>query len=125
MTEQFWYGLLALPALLIALGLAVVIPLGALYLIDVTRKWRLKKLSKAKIYESTLFDKPYFRVDDPDDRLLSASIMATAEKLRFINTPLGAFFYSSKRYDHRAARRLESLLKKDLLRDTEEGHGTQ
>lgn len=120
MTTQFWYGLLAFPALLITIGLAVVIPYGALWLIDYSRTWRIKRLNKAEKFTHEWAHGSREFVRDDDKRLQVAAAFATSENFHYAATPFGVIGYGSGRWDRKAAHRLRRLLEKDLLRDDNE-----
>lgn len=120
MTEQFWYGLLALPALLIIIGLAVATPLGALWLIDKAQRWKLRRINHAEKFTHTWTNGSREMVDDSDGRLQVAAAIATGEKVWYTNSPFGHIVISTRRHDRRAAYRLRALLEKDLLRDDSE-----
>lgn len=120
MTAQFWYGLLALPALLIILGLAVIIPYGALWLIDYSRAWRIRRANKARKFTHEWAGGAREFVADDDGRLKVAAAFATSENFRYAATPFGVIAYGSGRWDRKAAHRLRLLLEADLLRDDSE-----
>lgn len=120
MTAQFWYGLLAFPALLIILGLAVSIPLGSLWLINKAHDWRLRRIQKAEKFTHTWPTGSAEMVSDGDGRLRIASAIATGEKVWYSNSPFGHIVISTRRHDRKAAHRLKLLLEQDLLRDDSE-----
>ena len=117
MTEFMW-GLLALPAVLIALALAVILPLGALALIEKAKAWRTRKLQAAERYEWSWGT----GVSDEDNRLWIAAAVATSEKATMRNTPFGVTIKARGRWDRKATYRLRELLREDLRRpDSDRG----
>lgn len=116
MSQDFWYGLLALPALLIILGLAVVVPLGALWLIDYANRWRIKRSNKIRVYTYRWGDKSRDLVEDDDNRLWIAATLATAENVRYVATPLGAFIHVTGRFDRDTTRLLRADLRNAVLK---------
>lgn len=117
MSEQFWYGLLTLPAAVLAVALVVLFIVKAWDTLARIDTLRIRRLNKVEAYSA----KWVSYVSDDDNRLEQAALIATAENVRVWNVPFfGVFIHARGRIDGSMTRKLRDMIKDKMIQDAKE-----
>lgn len=114
MSEQFWYGLLALPVAVLAVMLVWLFIVKIWDTLARIETMRVQKLNKVEAYSA----KYVSYVSDHDNRLEQAALIATAENVRVWNVPFfGVFIHARGRIDGSMARKIRDMMKDKMIQN--------